>query len=118
MTRDELLHACARLGVKLLVEHDHLRVRAPAGAVTPEMRAALTAHKAALLEHLAAPHDEIAPLSSAQRSLWLLHQGDPTSLPAYNIRAARRFRGPLDAARLERALAVLVARHEPLRTSF
>ena len=118
MTRDAVLHDGARLGVKLSLEGSSLRVRAPAGAVTPELRAALTTHKAALLEYLAAPHDEIAPLLPAQRSLWLLHQGEPASRPAYNIRAARRFRGPLDARRLERALAAIVARHEPLRTSF
>jgi natural product biosynthesis luciferase-like monooxygenase protein/amino acid adenylation domain-containing protein len=118
MTRDDLLHACARLGIKLAVEAGALRVRAPAGVVTPELRTALAEHKPALLEYLAAPHDELAPLSPAQRSLWLLHQGEPASLPAYNIRAARRFRGPLDDARLERALAAVVARHEPLRTSF
>ena len=118
MTHDALLHACARLGVKVTLENGNLRVRAPAGAVTPELRAALALHKPALLAHVAAPHDEIAPLSLAQRSLWLLHQGEPASLPAYNIRAARRFRGALDAARLERSLAAVVARHEPLRTAF
>jgi len=118
MSRDDLLHACARHGIKLFLEGGALRVRAPAGAVTPEIRAALTEHKAALLEHLAGPHDELAPLSPAQRSLWLLHQGEPASLPAYNIRAARRFRGPLDADRLQRALAAVVARHEPLRAAF
>ena len=118
MTPDDVLHDCARLGVKISLHDGSLRVRGPAGAVTPELRAALTTHKVALLAHLSTPHDQLVPLSPAQRSLWLLHQGEPASLPAYNIRAARRFHGPLDAERLTRALSAVVARHEPLRTSF
>src|SRR6185295_4967342 len=38
--------------------------------------------------------------------------------PFYNIPAALRLSGPLDAAALERALGELVRRHESLRTTF
>jgi amino acid adenylation domain-containing protein len=60
---------------------------------------------------------EPAPLSFAQERLWFLDRLDPGSA-AYNIPAAFRLRGPLDAAALEQALATVVERHEGLRTRF
>ncbi|HTK47955.1 MAG TPA: condensation domain-containing protein, partial [Gemmatimonadaceae bacterium] len=58
-----------------------------------------------------------APLTFAQEVLWLLDRATP-GLTAYNTPVARRIRGPLDHAALERALGALVARHEALRTVF
>jgi amino acid adenylation domain-containing protein len=57
------------------------------------------------------------PLSFAQERLWFLHQLEPAGV-AYNIPAAIRLRGPLDAEAVGRALAGIVARHEALRTTF
>jgi amino acid adenylation domain-containing protein len=57
------------------------------------------------------------PLSFAQQRLWFIDQLQPGSA-AYNIPAALRIRGPLDAAALERTLAETVRRHETLRTVF
>ncbi|HLL47967.1 MAG TPA: amino acid adenylation domain-containing protein, partial [Longimicrobiaceae bacterium] len=57
------------------------------------------------------------PLSFAQQRLWFLYQLDPAS-PLYNMPAAFRLHGPLDAGALERALAEIVRRHETLRTTF
>ena len=118
MTLTELRLACARAGIRVWAEPGQLRVKAPAGAVTPEIRAAMAARKQELLALLAAPHGEFSPLSSSQRSLWLLHQADPETLPAYTVRAARRLRGRLHRDHFEAALRVLVARHDPLRTAF
>ncbi|MEJ3742723.1 amino acid adenylation domain-containing protein [Actinomycetes bacterium KLBMP 9797] len=58
-----------------------------------------------------------APLSSAQRRMWFLSQLAPGN-PFYNAEMAFRLRGAVDAGRLERALAAVVARHAALRTSF
>jgi amino acid adenylation domain-containing protein len=58
-----------------------------------------------------------APLTFAQEVLWLLDRATP-GLTAYNTPVARRIRGALDVAALERALTALVARHEALRTVF
>ncbi|MET7990801.1 condensation domain-containing protein [Amycolatopsis sp. NPDC005232] len=55
--------------------------------------------------------------SLSQQSLWLLDQADP-GRPTYNVLAAVRMRGGLDPAALERALNVVVQRHEALRTVF
>jgi amino acid adenylation domain-containing protein len=63
------------------------------------------------------PHGAVAPLSFAQRRLWVLHQLDE-ELIAYHIPAALRLRGRLDGAAFERALGEIVRRHEALRTSF
>ncbi|NPV23383.1 non-ribosomal peptide synthetase [Bradyrhizobium aeschynomenes] len=69
-----------------------------------------------------APLRPVAPdvrrqLSSAQERLWFLWNVDPTST-AYTIACAVRFEGPLDHRLLVRALTEIVARHEPLRTTF
>lgn len=58
-----------------------------------------------------------APLSYAQRRMWILYQLDPASA-AFNIPAAVSLRGPLNAPALERSLSEVVRRHESLRTTF
>ena len=57
------------------------------------------------------------PLSSGQRRLWFLEQWSPDT-PAYNIAVNYRVAGPLDLDALQGAFDDLVARHEPLRTTF
>ncbi|MCF5674046.1 thioester reductase, partial [Pseudomonas syringae] len=55
------------------------------------------------------------PLTAAQRDVWLdqISRGDS---PLYNIGGYMDVDGPLDAATLQRALDLLVATHEGLRT--
>lgn len=128
-----LLDACATRGITLEAgANGALKLRAPEGALTPELRAQLAAQKPALVALLAArtagaadlapiprrPAAETAPLSSAQARLWFLTRLDPASNAAYNIVAAVRIRGPLRAEALRRAVNTLAARHEGLRTSF
>jgi acyl transferase domain-containing protein/acyl-CoA synthetase (AMP-forming)/AMP-acid ligase II/acyl carrier protein/alpha-ketoglutarate-dependent taurine dioxygenase len=57
------------------------------------------------------------PVSFAQRRLWFLDQLEPGD-PAYNVPFFQRIAGELDAAVLERSLAVILERHEVLRTTF
>jgi len=63
------------------------------------------------------PRDGDLPLSFGQQRLWFLDRLEPGST-VFNIPVPLRLAGPLDAAALGRALDVLVARHEPLRTVF
>jgi amino acid adenylation domain-containing protein len=56
------------------------------------------------------------PVTFAQERLWFVDALDPGS-PAYAIPFSYRLTGRLDADALRRALAELVRRHEPLRTT-
>ena len=124
----ELLKDLRSRDIKVWREGGNLRFSAPAGALTPELRAQLTAHKAELLAHLS----DIAsagtvipridrtggvPLSFAQERLWMLDRLEP-GMAAYNVAHCWRIAGPLDPAALERSLHELARRHEILRTTF
>jgi len=128
-----LLDTCSARGIALEAgPTGSLKVRAPAGAITPELQAELRIHKSALVALLSKPGAEPADqapiprrpadapalLSSAQTRLWFLNQLDPRSIPAYNIVAAVRIRGPLQPGALQAAVQALAARHETLRTGF
>src|SRR5436189_6142455 len=59
----------------------------------------------------------VLPASFAQQRLWFLDQFEGGGA-VYNVPVATRLRGPLDLDALERAIDVLVERHESLRTVF
>ncbi|WP_307808090.1 non-ribosomal peptide synthetase [Streptomyces oryzae] len=63
------------------------------------------------------PRPARMPLSSGQQLMLLLHRLEGPS-PTFNIPLALRMTGRLDEKALERALADVVTRHEPLRTVF
>ncbi|MBK1787885.1 non-ribosomal peptide synthetase [Prauserella cavernicola] len=63
------------------------------------------------------PRTEPLPLSFAQRRLWFLAQLDPDSRQ-YSEPFSVRLTGPLDKARLDEALSLLLERHEILRTRY
>ena len=80
-----------------------LRIQALQGQRIPELPAKRDAHP---------------PLSPAQERLWFLNEFHQEERALYNIPAVIRLTGPLDPDRLTLALNALIARHEPLRSSF
>ncbi|PRA33147.1 non-ribosomal peptide synthetase [Pseudomonas poae] len=61
--------------------------------------------------------DQPAPLSYAQQRLWIEQQYDLQS-SAYNLPRAFRLKGELHPQALERALAMVIERHQVLRSRF
>lgn len=128
LTLTELLDALRARDIRISEENGELRVRAPGGALTDDLRNELRRQKAdvlALLVKMRAstptpiPHvtrTETVPLSSAQRRLWFLEQLRADGPSAYNIATAFIAEGPLDIATLEQALGDVIDRHEVLRT--
>ncbi|BBZ69419.1 hypothetical protein MPRS_05120 [Mycobacterium paraseoulense] len=97
---------------------DYLSVRAIFEAPTIAQLAPRIGEGAGGLAPLVAgPRPAVIPLSFAQGRLWFLDQLQGPS-PVYNMAAAMRLRGRLDAQALGAALADVVARHETLRTVF
>lgn len=56
------------------------------------------------------------PLSPAQESLWFMEQLNP-GVPVYNEVEAVRLKGKLDTLALEKALNLIISRHEILRST-
>ena len=139
MKTSEFLGHLREQGVKLWTESGELRLKAPKGVLTPELRDELVARKQEILAVLASaakpapasasaglspsdPIDRVSrdgdlPLSFMQQRLWFLARLDP-ELCAYNIPMSWRLRGALDTAALEHAIREVVRRHEVLRSVF
>src|SRR5882672_2528057 len=114
MTVNELLDALAARGVELFVSGEQLRYRAPAGALTPELKQAVADHRGELLARLG---DAAHPLSSAQQRMWFLDRLVPDD-PSYNAAFALDLRGTFDREAFEASLSHMVERHAALRTRF
>ena len=128
MTLTELLTRVAELRIRLSVVEDRLNVQAPKGALTKELTAALTEHKAELLLLLRQDRTEESrelrldpagrydpfPLTDIQRAYFMGRSGGfELSMPCqlvYEIEMR-----DLDVARLEEAWRHVVERHDMLR---
>ncbi len=129
MTAVALLAELSSLGIRLAAEDGRLRVNAPKGALTDELKARIAARKSELLELLSRPghlgpaplarvaRDRPLPLSFFQERLWLLQRLDPTSTD-YNLVTGWERTGLVEPERLLAAIRAVVARHEILRASF
>ncbi|MCP4037322.1 MAG: hypothetical protein GY733_10325, partial [bacterium] len=126
----KLLKRLQEQGVQVRRRGDGLAVSGPRHALTPEVRAELTAHKPELLEWLHAVGEPVAaaapieradrsgslPLSFGQEQVWIIEQLAPGN-GAYHIPMALAVRGDLQIDPLRRAVRTLVDRHEIFRTT-
>lgn len=125
MNLDLLVRTLAERGVRLSRAGDRLRIAAPPGRITAELKEALALHKAALLTLLddgvptLGPRDvgESAPLSFSQERMWVAQHLDPGGT-AYNMGGATLLEGPLDLDRLEDAIDEVLRRHHVVHTRF
>jgi amino acid adenylation domain-containing protein len=125
----QLLDRLRSIGVGLAVVGGRLRVSAARGALTHEVREAITAQKAALITELEQGavtqskdlirirRTEFRPLSSFQQRLWVIHRLDPAST-AYNTVTAWPSAGSVSVEQMQHAIRDVVRRHEILRTTF
>jgi len=114
VNQHQLLVELFHRGVKVWADGDQLRVRAPQGVLTPELRDSLAVHKQEILSLVCStnlatrvPHVPLVtvarhghlPLSFGQQRLWYLAQLSPES-PVYNLPKALRLTGPLNVPAL------------------
>lgn len=115
-------------GIFLKAKGDKLHISAPRGALAPDDLAFIRDHKNKILD-LVRSNETHAPdlpkatplerrrLGYLQERIWSHQQMFP-ELSLYNLAIAWRFRGPLDADALDRAVTKVLNRHEVLRSRF
>lgn len=124
---ENLLDELRRLDVSIHEDAGRLRLDAPAGALTDQLKQSLRENKAALVDYLrqkqqgpvltAIDRDGPLPLSFAQERMWVI--ADLTAATgAYNIPLTVALRGPLDISALDLTVRDLQIKHEILRTCF
>nr|WP_294524337.1 amino acid adenylation domain-containing protein [uncultured Rhodopila sp.] len=129
MSAGQLVARLRSLGVGITASGERLRITAPRGGLTEQIKQAITAQKAELLDLLAEEpadsSDQLVaisrarplPLSSFQQRLWVLHRLEPEST-AYNMVTAWPIPVALDAEQAERAIRTVLGDHEILRATF
>ncbi|MVF12545.1 amino acid adenylation domain-containing protein [Ketobacter sp. MCCC 1A13808] len=124
----ELLSRLRQAKISLTLDGEKLKIKAPQGAITPEIKQQLQAAKADIVEFLKEARssgDEDTtipsidrsgelPLSYTQVALWTMDKLNPGTI-AYNLPMAFKFSGQLDESILEQSIQRVIARHESLR---
>ncbi|MGW6914891.1 condensation domain-containing protein [Kitasatospora sp. NPDC054939] len=115
----ELVRLLDAREVVLSTAGERLEYLAPPGAMDAELVALVKGSRERLLATLTGggTAEAAAPAGIAQARMHRGH-GRAADPSLWNITLRIGLRGPLDPARLERALAALVARHRSLRTRF
>src|ERR1700678_1502372 len=130
LTSAEFLALLERKGIDVRAREGRLVVSAPPGMVDDLLRAELKRRKVDLLTNLAGPNEVSPnspllpgkrggriPLTPSQQGIWLINHFDPGNV-AYNIPEAFLLSIPLDLEILQKAVDLLIARHEVIRTGF
>jgi len=126
LTASKLLASFRARGIKLALAGEDLKVQAPAGVITDDLRHALSDHKQALIALLKeeegpalvprSPNSQIL-LSHFQERLWILQQLSPLATE-YNIVTAWPLGSTYPAAQYPGAIREVCRNHSILRTHF
>ena len=132
MTVYSIITTVRAKGIMLWQENGQLKMKAPKGALTDDIRDQITAHKSDIVAFLSQASVtkkvlpllpinrkelDSQPLSFVQKRLWIMSQWNPENA-GYNIPVALTINGELDILLLNKAVNVIIARHEILRTVF
>ncbi|MBD2498497.1 non-ribosomal peptide synthetase [Nostoc sp. FACHB-280] len=132
MTIFEFLSLLNSLDIKIWLEDDQLRYRAPKGAMTDDIKQQIKAQKTEIIAFLKeaqtatqltslslvpVSRDKDLPLSFAQQRMWFLSQLDEEST-FYNESFQLRIVGKISVTTLEQSINEIIRRHEALRTNF
>ncbi len=126
---NELLAELRQRNVRLWLEGERLRYKAPKDALTPELLAEVKSQKSEIIAFLKnvqasansnrpslipiSKQAESFPLSLAQQRLWNLYQLDPSS-GAYNMPMAYRLIGSVDFPLLQQSFSAVCQRQKIL----
>lgn len=124
----DLLSRLRQANIQISLVGDKLKIKAPQGAITPEIKQQLTDAKQDIIDFLAEAASGSSnpvsiptisrqgemPLSYTQSALWTMDKINPGSI-AYNLPMAFKFFGSLDVQLLEAAIQHILVRHESLR---
>jgi amino acid adenylation domain-containing protein len=132
---EDIYQAALSADVLLYVKDGQLAYKSPSGSVPAALRQQVMNHKAEIIEFLiaeqavtglrpatSAPLTAVAdrasaPMSGAQQRVWFAQQQSEDG-SHFNIQGCFAFDGTLDLASFERAIGVLLQRHDVLRTTF
>ena len=132
MTIVKFLASLNNLGIKIWIEDNQLRYRAPKGVMTSALKQELVERKTEIIAFvkeaktpqqftsepiLPVKRDSDLPLSFPQQRMWFLYQLD-SQTPFYNENLQLRIIGALNVSALEQSLNEIIRRHEALRTIF
>lgn len=128
----EFVNYLRKLDINLFLEGEILRINAPQGVITPELKSQMSERKVEIISFLQQANIQTTttaiapisrteqntfPLSFAQQGLWFLDQLQPNSA-FYNIPFTLRLSGQLNIAALQTSINEIIQRHEALRTNF
>ncbi|UAA37421.1 amino acid adenylation domain-containing protein [Paraneptunicella aestuarii] len=124
----DLLTLCRAKNIEVKVQQGKLKVSAPSGALTDEIKGLLKQHKTDLLVFLSSSDTQDiepltqeqyiqgVPLSFTQKRLWFLAQLENSGL--YNVGGNFAVSGELNLTALTQALNEIVRRHQVLRSVY
>lgn len=130
MTLVDLLSQLRNAGVQLSLDGEKLKIKAPAGALTNELKEELKARRDAVVAFLQGATQQVnqgafplidraghLPLSYNQQGLWFFEQLTPGTA-AYTIPIAFKLYGALNVGALRSAVSQVMSRQESLRSRF